>query len=119
MPREDLLFSAPPDEQLPDALPEPLYSPAVQAARERRPAGVRPPLTPDLGPRVDYFRVSPGLAAQLCGLPTPCSVIDARTRRMIERRIMVCLAGAQTQAAWYRQQRVAPNDWEERVSAGV
>ena len=46
-------------------------------------------------------------------------MIDARTRRMIERRIMICLAGAETQAAWHRRQPGAPDDWEERGSAGV
>ena len=32
---------------------------------------------------------------------------------------MVCLADAETEAAWYRQQRDAPDDWEKRVRAGA
>ena len=32
---------------------------------------------------------------------------------------MVCLADAETEAAWHRQQRDAPDDWEKRVRAGA
>lgn len=45
--------------------------------------------------------------------------VDGRTRNLIEDHMMICLAGAETEAAWYRRQPAdAPDGWEERVNIG-
>lgn len=56
-------------------------------------------------PRGDWFR--------------PNLEVNARVRNYIEARIMICLAGAETEAAWYRRQADAPEDWRDQVSTGA
>ena len=45
--------------------------------------------------------------------------VNARTRNWLEGRIMISLAGAETEAAWWKRQPDAPDDWEERVGIGA
>jgi hypothetical protein len=44
---------------------------------------------------------------------------NGRVRNWLEREIMICLAGAETEAAWLRRITDAPDDWEDRVSTGA
>lgn len=41
------------------------------------------------------------------------------SRSLIERRIMVLLAGPEAERAWYARQPDAPDGWEDRVSIGA
>ncbi len=45
--------------------------------------------------------------------------INARTRTMIEDRVMICLAGAATEEAWWSRQPGAPEGWRELVDRGA
>lgn len=45
--------------------------------------------------------------------------VNARTRATIEARIMISLAGAETEAAWCVMQPNAPEDWRDRVNDGA
>jgi len=45
--------------------------------------------------------------------------INARTRAMIEDRVMICLAGAETEEAWWSRQAGVPEGWRERLRDGV
>jgi hypothetical protein len=44
---------------------------------------------------------------------------NGRTRNMIEDRVMIALAGAETEAAWYARLPVPPDGWQEHVDDGA
>jgi hypothetical protein len=45
--------------------------------------------------------------------------MDARTRRLIEDRVMILLAGAETEAAWCARLADAPDDAQEQIELGA
>lgn len=45
--------------------------------------------------------------------------INARTRATIEHRVMISLAGAETEAAWCARQPNAPENWRDLVNDGA
>lgn len=48
----------------------------------------------------------------------PDITVDGRTRTLIEDRVMIALAGSETEAAWYARRDDAPAGWEQMVSDG-